>query len=417
MTWLGLVVRSIGRRPGRSVFTALGVALAVGSFMALTGLSGGMEEQSETSLEARGVDLVVTQRGMVEIFGGALPQALGSAIAGVPGVAGVSGELGTLLQVSDDTQAVVVGWQEDAFGFRDMHLLRGRLAKAGENGVVLGDTLAEALRADIGSEVTLNFMSFRVTGIADFSTGFLRSLAVMPLTDLEDLLSRPGQVTVFQVRLDHPGDAVEREAVRERIAALRPDIAVTPTSEALRNSKVVALLGAMSLAIAIVALVAGGLSVLNTMAMAVEERTRDIGILSSIGWSRQTILALILTEGVLLAIAGGVIGVGLGWVGYDFLVDLLSPGSGLTFPAMLVQAGKAMIIASGGGRGRGAGSGMAGRWPDGGRRSEAAMNKGRQCHQDAVVRDEFWGLAKCSQGGLWGRMTPMAGTVCEVRSQ
>ena len=345
MTWLGLVARSIGRRPGRSIFTALGVALAVGSFMALTGLSGGMEEQSETSLEARGVDLVVTQRGMVEIFGGALPEALGSAIAGVPGVGGVSGELGTLLQVSDDTQAVVVGWQENAFGFRDMHLLRGRLPTAGENGVVLGDALAEALQADIGSEVVLNFMSFRVTGIADFSTGFLRSLAVMPLADLQDLLSRPGQVTVFQVRLDHPEDAAEREAVRQKIAALKPDIAVTPTTEALRNSKVVALLGAMSLAIAIVALVAGGLSVLNTMAMAVEERTRDIGILSSIGWSRQRILALILTEGLLLAIAGGLIGIGLGWVGYNFLVDLLAPGSGLTIPAMLIQAGKAMIIA------------------------------------------------------------------------
>ena len=101
----------------------------------------------------------------------------------------------------------------------------------------------------------------------------------------------------------------------------------------------------MSLAIAIVALVAGGLSVLNTMAMAVEERTRDIGILSSIGWSRRRILALILTEGVVLAVVGGVAGVGLGWVGYNFLIDLLSPGSGLTIPAMLVQAGKAMIIA------------------------------------------------------------------------
>ena len=54
---------------------------------------------------------------------------------------------------------------------------------------------------------------------------------------------------------------------------------------------------------------------------------------------------MILTEGVVLAVVGGVAGVGLGWVAYNFLIGLLSPGSGLTIPAMLVQAGKAMIIA------------------------------------------------------------------------
>ena len=100
-----------------------------------------------------------------------------------------------------------------------------------------------------------------------------------------------------------------------------------------------------SLAISIVALAIGCLSVLNTLAMGVEERTRDIGILASIGWPRQRILLLILSEGLVLAGIGGLVGAALGWIGHDLLVDSLIPGAELQAGAKVVQALKALGIA------------------------------------------------------------------------
>ena len=145
MNWVGLLVRNLLRRPGRSTFTLLGVALAVGSFLALASLSNGMQAGSQATLEERRVDLMVMKRGMVEVFGGSLPVEIADLIRQVPGVTGVSGELNTMLQLDDDTHVIVSGWGEHDFMYGEIKLLRGRMPELGEAAVVLGDTLAEAL--------------------------------------------------------------------------------------------------------------------------------------------------------------------------------------------------------------------------------------------------------------------------------
>ena len=59
-----------------------------------------------------------------------------------------------------------------------------------------------------------------------------------------------------------------------------------------------------------VALVIGAVGMLNTMIMSVFERTREIGILRAIGWGRWRVVRMILTESILLSLAGGVVGAG-----------------------------------------------------------------------------------------------------------
>ncbi|WP_444856572.1 ABC transporter permease [Sphingosinicella sp.] len=344
MRWLGLVARNLLRRPGRAAFTLLGVALAVASYVALTGLARGMIEGAGASHDERGVDLIVTHRGMVDMFAGSLPDSLAAAIGSQPGVAEVAAELDTALELGDG-QAVVAGWRRDQFTFREMRLRGGRLPRDGQAEVVLGDLLAEAADVDLNGEIELNFERFRVVGISAYETGYLRNMAIMPLPNLQALLARPGQATLVQVRLQQPGDADAREAARARIAALRPNLSVSTTAEAMRSSRLIQMIDSTSLAISIVALAIGCLSVLNTLAMGVEERTREIGILSAIGWSRRRILALILSEGFVLAGIGGLVGVLLGWVGHNVLVDSLTPGGGLSASAMVGQAVRAEVAA------------------------------------------------------------------------
>lgn len=342
MTWLGFLLRNLARRPGRSIFTLLGVALATGSFLTLTGLSRGMVDASQASLAERGIDLVVVQRGMVEFFASTLPDSLGAGIAGVAEVAEVAGELSTLLPVGEDAHAIVSGWDPQGFQWRRLPLARGRLPGPGEAGVVLGDAVAEAMHVDVGDDVTLNFSRMRVTGIAGFSSLLNRGMAVMRLDSLQTLLARPGQVTLFHVRL-RPGGA--QASARRAISALRPGLSVTTANEVLSDNKAVQTLAAASGAVALVALVMASLSVLNTLAMAVEERTREIGILAAIGWSRGRILGLILGEGLLLAACGGVLGGGIGWLGNLLLGLTVVPGAGMPLAAVLWLGTQAMLAA------------------------------------------------------------------------
>jgi len=171
------------------------------------------------------------------------------------------------------------------------------------------------------------------------------TLAIMPLGQMQKLLARPGQVTLFQVRTAAAGDAAALEAIRSRIAALGPNLLVLTSDQALQGNKVMAMLSASSLAIAVVALLMACLSVLNTLAMSVEERTREIGILSAIGWPPRRILGLILCEGVLLAAIGGLVGIAFGLVGNQLLIALVLPGSDLTAQATLGLAATGMATA------------------------------------------------------------------------
>lgn len=341
MNWAGLVFRNLWRRPGRSAFTLLGVAMALASFLTLASISRGLERAARESLDERGIHLLVIKRGTVEFFSAVLPESLGVSLAAVPGVAAVSPELDNLLPVGEDGHALVAGWPDDGFQWRDLRLLRGRLPLPGERAAVLGEALAEALRADLGAQISINLEHFTVVGVAGFGTALNRGMAMLPLAQMQRLLARPGQVTLFHLRLHDPTDRAVRDAVRVAALALRADLSVVTSDEVLRGNRSMAMLSAVSDALAIAALLIAVFSVLNTLAMSVEERTREIGVLAAIGWSRGRILRLVLGEGLLLAGLGGLLGSGLGLAAIAALNHLVLQQGGThaaSGPALLATA-------------------------------------------------------------------------------
>lgn len=327
MSWLGLLLRNLWRRPGRSLFTLFGVAIALASFIALTGLSRGLGQAARASLDERGIHLLVIRRGSVEFFSAILPQSLGERIAAIPGVTAVSPELSNLLPVGEDGHALVAGWPAGGFQWQGLRLLHGRLPAPGEHGVVLGEALAAALNAEVGSTVELNLEPFPVLGIAGFGAALNRGMAMLPLPQMQRLLGRDAQVTLFHLQVERPGDRAAAEAVRTAILALRRDLAVVTSDEVLKGNRSVATFNSLANALALAALVLAGFSVLNTLAMAVEERTREIGVLAAIGWSRGRILRLVLGEGAALAVLGGLLG------------TLLGEGALAALNAMVLQGG------------------------------------------------------------------------------
>lgn len=345
MTWLGLVWRNLARRPGRSLFTLLGVGLALASFLTLASISRGLDQAARGSLDERGVHMLVVKRATVEFFSAILPEGLGAELARLPGVTGVSPELANLLPVGEDGHALVAGWPVGGFQWEGLRLLAGRPPEPGERGVVLGEGLAEALGLRPGQPVRIQLEEFPVLGIAGFGAALNRGLAIMPLAELQRLLARPGQVTLFHLRLEAPGDPAAREAVRRAVAALRPDLAAVTSDEVLRGNRAMAMIAAVADALGLAALAIAVISVLNTLAMSVEERTREIGVLAAIGWPRGRILGLVLGEGLALAAAGGVLGALAGQGALELLNRLvlleggLEARSGGALVAMALGAG------------------------------------------------------------------------------
>ena len=309
MNLIGLALRNLRRRPVRTSLSILGIGLAVGGALALIALSRSIQDSSREAINELGDDFVVTQKGAADIFGGFIPEATIERVAAIPGVARVSGELFMFAPSAEQRSVLTLGWPDTSYLWKKVPLREGRLPAPGERHVaVLGDSAAAALGKKLGGEIELIGETFRIIGISNYTTVINRGLVLVPLIDLQEASYRLRQVTVIHVNVERGAVPAEPGRVRAAIEALGNVTAAT-ANEMLKNDRNLAILDAVSLAISIIAVAMGALSVLSALVMATQERTREIGIFAAIGWSNARIMASIVIEGMLMCAIGCVLGV------------------------------------------------------------------------------------------------------------
>ncbi len=309
MNLAGLALRNLRRRPVRTALSILGIALAVGSALALIALSRSIQETTRDGMDEIGDDLAVTQRGASDIFGGFLPEDMEGRVGQVQGVTQVSGELFMFAPTERNRQVLTVGWPHASYLWKNVPLREGRVPAAGERHVaVLGDAVAEALAKKIGDSVEIMGDQLTVIGITKYRSIINRGMVMLPLPDLQEASFRLNQVTMVHVKVPRGTTAAEMTRIRQDIENLGK-VTVSTSSEMLDNDRNFQILNAVSLAISIIALAMGVLYVLNSLVMATQERTREIGIVAAIGWSDTRIMASIVAEGLVMCALGCVLGV------------------------------------------------------------------------------------------------------------
>jgi putative ABC transport system permease protein len=307
-------MRNLRRRPTRTALSIVGIALAVGSALALVALSYAIQDSTRESLDEQGADLAVTQRGAPDIFGGFLSEDMAKTIAAVPGVARVAGELVLFAPSENDRHVLASGWQANNAFWSKVPIREGRRPNTGESGVVLlGDAIAEAAGKKIGDEIEILGVSFKVIGITNYASVVNRSLVIMPLADLQEATYRKGQVTIFHVTVQSGSSPAVIARIKNDIEALGR-VSVSMTSEVLAKDRNFQTMNAVSHAISIIALAMAVMNVLNTLLMTIQERTREIGIVTAIGWSDRLIMGSIVMEGLVMCAAGCAAGVVLGFL-------------------------------------------------------------------------------------------------------
>ena len=112
MNLAGLARRNLARRPVRTCLSILGIALAVGSALALMSLSHSIQDGMREGINEMGDDLVVTQKGASDIFGGFIPERTIERVASLPGVTRASGELFMFAPSADGSSVLAQGWPD-----------------------------------------------------------------------------------------------------------------------------------------------------------------------------------------------------------------------------------------------------------------------------------------------------------------
>jgi putative ABC transport system permease protein len=156
---------------------------------------------------------------------------------------------------------------------------------------------------------------FKVVGVYESGGGWMEMGGVISLRDAQTMMGKARKVSMYMIKVDDPSKATQIVA---DINATFPEIHASLTGEFAQEMPDMATMDVMMGAISILAIVVGGMGVLNTMLMTVLERTREIGVLRAIGWRSRRILGMIMQEAIWLGLLGGLSGIliafGLGYL-------------------------------------------------------------------------------------------------------
>jgi putative ABC transport system permease protein len=318
MHFVSFISKNLLRRKVRSALTVIGVTVAVAAVVALLSIADGLIRSYSQVFEGRKVDLVVNRAGATEKFTSSLDERIRARIEAIPGVHAVIPGLIDLITFEKEglIGVPIQGRDPRSNVFEHLNVIQGRALDEGDrNHVVLGALLAKNLGRGLGNEVEIEGEQFRVVGIFESRSVMENASAIVPLAELQRVLGRPNHVTGFQVILEEtPDKEAALERVRQQIESLRDDsgrplhLVALPVQDFVNTSYQIKLARSIAWVISGVALILGAVGVLNTMFMSVFERTREIGVLRSLGWRKGRILRMVLSESVLLSLFGAVAG-------------------------------------------------------------------------------------------------------------
>jgi putative ABC transport system permease protein len=316
---LGLIATNLTRRIGRTLLTALGIGVGVATIVALLSLTQGLRNTANGFIHLGYSDFGVFQSDVSDPTASVLPSAMVTRIARQPGVARATPLLLITDEVRKDPAAIVFGADPSGFFVNRLVMLAG--ARASSHQIMVGDTMARETHTHVGSTLKVGSAPFRVAGVYHSSIPFEDMGAVLPLADAQALSGRQGEETTVVANLA-PGARASTVAgqVQRRFRGVT---VISDPDEAARAGANNLLIGNAILAIIVVALIVGGISVTNTMAMAILERQGELALLSTVGWSSARVALLILGEGVGVSLIGAAIGLLLGIIGSDLLVHAL----------------------------------------------------------------------------------------------
>ena len=311
VTFGSLIVKNLFRQRTRTALTAVGIAVGIATVVALGVITGGLRTASNDFVKSGGADFMVAQKGASDLTYSAVSRRDWQAIEARPDVERATGVLFEVAHVGSNPFFFYFGYEPAALGGLGLRPVAGRLVAPGApREALLGAKAASNVGVTVGGSIVLDGIPFRVVGL--YRTGDLwqDSGAVVPLATAQELSSKKNVVTAVHV-VAAPG-ADPHDIAKDLERELPRLVAIESAADYGKVDQGFEVLGAINLAISLLAVGIGAIGVMNTMIMSVFERTREIGVLRAVGWRGSRIVRMILLESAALCVLGAFVGVLLG---------------------------------------------------------------------------------------------------------
>ncbi|UCD20828.1 MAG: ABC transporter permease [archaeon] len=366
--YFNLSFKNLRNRRTRSFLTILGIFIGIAAVVALISIGQGLESSVAEQFENLGKDKVIIQSKSLGPPGSASGQSLllttrdmevVEKTKGVFGVVGIVFKTG-VIKYRDELEIAFISGVDprDDMRFEEVQAFKieeGRFLKPDDKykavvgyGHVSGGLWEKPV--DLGKKIEIEGVEFRVVGVLE-STGnpYDDESVLISKEVMRDIMNLGEEETQLYAKVIQGEDPVEiaeriaRELRRFRDEKEGEETFTVQTAEQLFESfqNILGILQAVLIGIAAISLLVGGIGIMNTMYTSVLERTREIGIMKSIGAKNSNILSIFLIEAGMLGLVGGLIGVAIG-IGLGKMAQAIAYGAlgssllQVSFPAWLI---------------------------------------------------------------------------------
>ena len=349
---LGIAYGALRLNKTRSFLTMLGIIIGIAAVIVMVSISEGAKKQVEQRINELGTNQLMIRPGAS--FWGGRSHGAGTAtpvaekqmvglVQRLPFVEAGSGNIGTNTPVvlgNNNWQSQITGVHESYFDVRSLEVEDGRTFTNAEVNsaakvAVVGLTVVKNIfdgRNPLGARVRIKNVPFQVIGVLEEKgqSSFGRDrddIILIPITTARIRIAgnkfrtTPDDIGTMYLKIEDGYDMTLAQAeIEEQMRILRKlkpgaddDFAVRNMAEFIRaRTETMTTMGMLLAATAAIALIVGGIGIMNIMLVSVTERTREIGLRLAVGARQKDILTQFLVEAITLCIIGSIIGVGLG---------------------------------------------------------------------------------------------------------
>jgi putative ABC transport system permease protein len=328
--YLGMAVHQLSKNRLRTILTILGIMIGVASMITVISVSGGGQKMINNELLKFGINRVwffpSNMQGPNDMLDMVDVDLLQS-INGIQDVAPSAYEKAYLMCNDKKIVSDVVGTNEALFKMEQMTYLEGRGltkndVKYARRVVVLSeeakDTLFKDRKAE-GEKVSINGQKFTVVGVEDedqsIYASFFSGKCYIPLTTFKNIFASKyfDEISVTASSAETLDSVIDTSISLLLKKYGDGSLKIINLSQEIANAQnILNIFQIVVGAVAAVALLVGGIGIMNIMLVTVKERTREIGIRKALGAGEHHILGQFLSEALFYSILGGLLGVGIG---------------------------------------------------------------------------------------------------------
>jgi putative ABC transport system permease protein len=337
-----LILRNLLHRPMRTLIALTGIGFEVMLIIIIVGLTSGLLTETAKRIEGIGADIMLQPPAasiIINFSGSPMPTKIGEKVAELKYVRDVAP---ALLQFNS-SGAVETIWGIDKDSFRAVSggfvFIDGRDME-GPDDLLVDDWAAKAKHLKVGDTYYVLNHDWQVVGVVEHGKG---ARLFVPLITLQSLVGARDKASIFLVKCTRPEHA---DDVMEEMRRLLPGYTVRPLKDFLSLMTSTNIPGLESFINSMIALAVciGLLVIFLTMYTTVIERTRDIGVLKSLGADHWFVIRSLLSESAALCVLGVGAGIGLSYlVRAGFLWKFPTLSISITSDWMLRAAGIAFI--------------------------------------------------------------------------